>query len=68
LSVAAAARLSALWNGDLVWRFRQSPLAVTSALILIVCVGGALLAPWHPYTRMLLAAVPDLTLAEAWLA
>jgi len=45
-SVAAPSRAAAWWNSDLVYSFRHAPVAVVSALVLAVCLGGALLAPW----------------------
>jgi peptide/nickel transport system permease protein len=38
--------LAAAWDGDVAWSFRRSPVAVVSALVLAVCLGAALLAPW----------------------
>jgi peptide/nickel transport system permease protein len=34
------------WNHDLAWSFRHSPVAVAAALLTLVCVGGAVFAPW----------------------
>ena len=34
------------WNHDLAWSFRRSPVAMVAALLTLVCVGGALFAPW----------------------
>jgi peptide/nickel transport system permease protein len=34
------------WDHDLAWGFRRSPVAVIAALLTLVCVGGAILAPW----------------------
>jgi peptide/nickel transport system permease protein len=34
------------WNHDLAWSFRRSPVAIVAALLTLVCVGGALFAPW----------------------
>jgi peptide/nickel transport system permease protein len=34
------------WNHDLAWSFRHSPVAILAALLTLVCVGGALFAPW----------------------
>ncbi len=50
-TIAAAApsladRLRAAANGDVAWSFRHSPVAIVSAIVLAVCLGGALLAPW----------------------
>ena len=35
-----------LWHHDLAWSFRRSPVTVVAAALTLVCVGGALLAPW----------------------
>jgi peptide/nickel transport system permease protein len=45
-SVAIPSRLSLWWNGDLAYDFRHKPVAVVSAIVLVICLGGALLAPW----------------------
>jgi peptide/nickel transport system permease protein len=34
------------WNHDLAWSFRRSPVAIVAALLTVVCVGGAVFAPW----------------------
>jgi peptide/nickel transport system permease protein len=34
------------WDSDLAYDFRRSPVAVISALILVLCLGAALFAPW----------------------
>lgn len=34
------------WNHDLTWSFRHSPVAIVAALLTLICVGGALFAPW----------------------
>jgi len=34
------------WNHDLAWSFRRSPVVIIAALLTLVCVGGALFAPW----------------------
>ena len=42
--------LRALWGHDLAYSFRSSSVAVAAAILTLVCVGGALLAPWlAPY-------------------
>ncbi|HWI39569.1 MAG TPA: ABC transporter permease [Burkholderiales bacterium] len=38
--------LQRLWDHDLAWSFRRSPVTVVAAVLTLVCVGGALLAPW----------------------
>jgi peptide/nickel transport system permease protein len=35
-----------VWDHDLAWSFRRSPVTVAAALLTLLCVGGALLAPW----------------------
>jgi peptide/nickel transport system permease protein len=35
-----------LWDSDLAWSFRRSPVTVVAAFLTLVCVGAALLAPW----------------------
>src|SRR5512140_696418 len=34
------------WNHDLAWSFRHSPVAILAALLTLLCVGGAVFAPW----------------------
>jgi peptide/nickel transport system permease protein len=36
----------ALWESDLAWSFRRSPVTVGAAIVTVICVGAALLAPW----------------------
>ena len=45
-TVAAASRLAGWWHGDLAYGFRHAPVAVVSAVVLAICLGAALLAPW----------------------
>jgi len=40
------AALARAWDSDLAYSFRRSPFAVVSAAIALVCVLGAVLAPW----------------------
>ena len=40
------AALTRFWDHDLAWRFRRSPVTIAAAALTLVCVGGALLAPW----------------------
>jgi peptide/nickel transport system permease protein len=35
-----------IWDHDVAWSFRRSPVTVVAALLTLACVGGALLAPW----------------------
>jgi peptide/nickel transport system permease protein len=40
----------ALWQHDLAYSFRRSPVTIVAAVLTLVCVGGAVLAPWlAPY-------------------
>jgi len=39
-------RVAAAWNGDVAWSFRHSPVAVVSAIVLAICLFGAMFAPW----------------------
>jgi peptide/nickel transport system permease protein len=41
-----ARRLAAAWDSDVGYRFRRSPMAIASALVLGICLGAALFAPW----------------------
>jgi peptide/nickel transport system permease protein len=43
---AGSGRLRRAWDHDLAWSFRHSPVALLAAVLTLVCVGGALLAPW----------------------
>jgi peptide/nickel transport system permease protein len=38
--------LSRVWDHDLAWSFRRSPVTIIAALLTLVCVGGAALSPW----------------------
>jgi peptide/nickel transport system permease protein len=35
-----------LWDHDLAYSFRRSPVTVVAAILTLLCVGGALLSPW----------------------
>src|SRR6516165_8060643 len=45
-SVAAPSRMSVWWNGDLAYDFRHKPVAIVSAVVLVIFLGAALFAPW----------------------
>jgi peptide/nickel transport system permease protein len=45
-SVAAPSRVAVWWDSDLAYSFRHAPVAVVSAIVLVVMLGAALLAPW----------------------
>ncbi len=38
--------LAGWWNSDLAYGFRRSPVAIVSAVVLLICLGSALFAPW----------------------
>ena len=38
--------LRKLWEHDLAWSFRRSPVTIAAAALTLLCVGAALLAPW----------------------
>ena len=38
--------LQRLWQHDLAWSFRRSPVTIVAGILTLICVGGALLAPW----------------------
>ena len=60
-----------LWRSDFVYSFRTSPVAVVSALVCVLFVAGALLAPWvaptNPYDLKTLDLM-DSRLPPAWMA
>jgi peptide/nickel transport system permease protein len=39
-------RLAAWWDSDLAYNFRRSPVAIVSGVVLALCLGAALFAPW----------------------
>jgi peptide/nickel transport system permease protein len=45
-SVTAPSRIADWWDSDLAYSFRHAPVAVVSAVVLAICLGGALFAPW----------------------
>ena len=63
--------LRALLGHDLAYSFRRSPVAITAAVLTVICVGGALLAPWLAPHNPFDAASLDLNKAfapPAWVA
>ncbi len=38
--------LRRVWEHDLIWSFRRSPVTIVAALLTLICVSAALLAPW----------------------
>ncbi len=42
--------LQRIWNHDLAYSFRRSPVTIAAAALTLICMGGALFAPWiAPY-------------------
>ena len=74
-SSAAAARsaspLRRIFDSDLWWSFRQSPVTVAAALVALVIIAGAVLAPWiaphDPFDPASLSLL-DASNPPAWLA
>ena len=63
--------LARLLDSDLWWSFRRSPLAIGSTLVALLCVGGAVLAPFlAPHNVLDLASVElsDAFKPPAWMA
>ena len=46
MAAAVASWLRRAWEHDLAWSFRHSPVTLVAALLTLICVGGALFAPW----------------------
>lgn len=44
--MSSGGRLRGFWDHDLAWSFRRSPVVIVAALLTLVCVGGAVFAPW----------------------
>jgi peptide/nickel transport system permease protein len=57
--------LRALLGHDLAYSFRRSPVAIAAAVLTMICVGGALLAPWLAPHNPFDAASLDLNKAFA---
>jgi peptide/nickel transport system permease protein len=63
--------LRALLGHDLAYSFRHSPVAIVAAVLTVICVGGALFAPWLAPQNPFDAASLDLNKAfipPAWVA
>jgi peptide/nickel transport system permease protein len=62
-------RARALWDGDVAWSFRHSPVAIVSLTIFLVCVICAVFAPWvaphNPFDLRTLS-LSDSLLPPAW--
>jgi len=63
------ARLAWVWDSDVAWSFRHSPVAVGSAIVLGICLAAALFAPWmaphNPFDLRTLNLLDALT-PPAW--
>jgi peptide/nickel transport system permease protein len=57
--------LRTIWQHDLAYSFRRSPVTIVAAVLTLICVGGALLAPWLAPTNPFDAASLDLNAAFA---
>jgi peptide/nickel transport system permease protein len=55
--------LRALWAHDVTYSFRQAPVAIGAAVLTVICIGGALLAPWLAPQNPFDAAALDLNQA-----
>ena len=63
--------LRALWEHDLAWSFRRSPVTVAAAALTLLCIGAALAAPWIAPQNPFDVATLDLNeafLPPAWSA
>ena len=64
-----AARLRALWDGDVAWSFRHSPVAMASFAVFAACVLGATFAPWvapHNPFDLTTLSLSDARLPPMW--
>ena len=41
-----SAKLWRAWDSDVAWSFRHSPVAIVAAVVVLILLLGALLAPW----------------------
>jgi len=42
--------LARMWDSDIAWSFRHSPVAIVAAVVALIIVLGAVFAPWiAPY-------------------
>jgi peptide/nickel transport system permease protein len=67
--VGLSRRVGRLWDSDIAWSFRHSPVAVGSAIVLGICLAAALFAPWvaphNPFDLRTLNLLDALT-PPAW--
>ena len=62
--------LQRVWQHDLAWSFRRSPVTVVAAVVTLICVAAAVLSPWVSPQNPFDAAALDLNAAfkpPAWL-
>ena len=59
------------WDHDLAWGFRRSPVTIIAAFLTLVCIGGAVFAPWiaphNPFDSGTLVLTDGFT-PPAWIA
>lgn len=59
------------WDHDLAWGFRRSPVTIVAAFLTLVCIGGAVFAPWiaphNPFDSGTLVLTDGFT-PPAWIA
>jgi len=63
--------LARAWDSDLLYSFRRSPVTIAAAVATLICIGGALFAPWvAPHNPFDLASVSllDAFTPPAWKA
>ena len=61
--------LRTLWDHDLAWSFRRSPVTIVAAVVTLICVAAAVLSPWISPQNPFDAAALDLNAAfkpPAW--
>jgi peptide/nickel transport system permease protein len=61
--------LQRLWQHDLAWSFRRSPVTIVAAVVTLICVAAAVLSPWISPQNPFDAAALDLNAAfkpPAW--
>jgi len=61
--------LARLWQHDLAWSFRRSPVTIVAAVVTLICVAAAVLSPWISPQDPFDAAALDLNAAfkpPAW--
>ncbi|HYL17967.1 MAG TPA: ABC transporter permease [Burkholderiales bacterium] len=57
-STESRAWLARIWDSDVFYSFRRSPVTIAAAVVALLCVGGALSAPWiAPHNPFDMAAI-----------